>query len=307
MKRFLLVLIIFLIPLFVVLVCLEGIARNVPNEYKYKAEWMEQHADSVETLIFGSSHAFYGIDPKVIGKNTFSMAFTAQIPLQDQFLFHKYINDYKNLKRVILVISYFSLFDDGKGERGENWRNVNYKVYFDAPMFANFSKNSFFIFHPKPLEEKFLKFLHGNKSLAVDKNGFGYPIFKKKQTHILDKTSAQVWVNLHTVKNWQGLDENVKYVEKMITDCKKLNVDFIIVTTPTWHTYYERLNQEQLDKMHEVIHNLQKQYSIKYIDMMKDPRFNEKDFTDCNHMSCVGAQKLSAILKDSICVKTIDN
>lgn len=79
-----------------------------------------------------------------------------------------------------------------------------------------------------------------------------------------------------------------------------MHVQLVIVTTPTWHTYYDRLNQNQLNKMHEVISNLQKQYPIKYIDMLKDNRFVENDFTDCNHMSCVGARKLSSIISKDL-------
>lgn len=301
MKRFLITICIFLVPVFAFLACLEHIVRNVPNEYKYKAEWMETHVDSVETLILGTSHAFYGIDPSFFREKAFSLANSAQPLRYDAFLFSKYCNRLKSLKHVILSVSYFTLFDayDEKAE-GENWRSVNYKVYFDDPQISDLSKNSYFIFHPKPLEEKFKRFLKGNTILACSKNGFGYPIFRVHQKHVLDNASARVWVNHHTPKDWSGLKNNVGYLKLIAEECKKMHVQFVIVTTPTWHTYYERLDQKQLTKMHEVIHDLQKQYPIRYIDMMKDNRFVENDFTDCNHMSCVGARKLSSILNNCL-------
>lgn len=293
----------FLIPVFALLACLEHIVRNVPNEYKYKAEWMEAHADSVETLIFGTSHAFYGIDPMYFNGEAFSLASSAQPLRYDAFLLSKYSNRLKNLKQVILSVSYFTLFDaNNEKAEGENWRSVNYKVYFDDPQISDWSKNSYFVFHPKPLEEKFKKYLRGDTVIACSKNGFGYPIIREHQKHTLDNASARVWVNHHTAKDWSGLNNNVGFLKQIAEECRKMHAQFVIVTTPTWHTYYDRLNLKQLNKMHEVISNLQKQYPIKYIDMLKDSRFVEDDFTDCNHMSCVGARKLSTILNDSLSI-----
>lgn len=301
MKRFLITVCLFLIPVFALLACLEHIVRNVPNEYKYKAEWMEAHADSVETLIFGTSHAFYGIDPTYFKSKAFSLANSAQPLRYDAFLLSKYSNRLKNLKHVILSVSYFTLFDaNNEKAEGENWRSVNYKVYFDDPQVSDLSKNSYFVFHPKPLEEKFKKFLRGDTVIACSKNGFGYPIFREHQKHTLDNASARVWVNHHTAKDWSGLNNNVGFLKQIAEECRKMHVQLVIVTTPTWHTYYDRLNQNQLNKMHEVISNLQKQYPIKYIDMLKDNRFVENDFTDCNHMSCVGARKLSSIISKDL-------
>lgn len=297
MKRFLIYILLFFVPVLVFLVCLEITVRNVPNEYKYKAEWMETNAESVETLILGTSHAFYGIDPSFFKETAFSLANSAQPIRYDAFLFSKYSKRMKKLKRVILSISYFTLFDayDEKAE-GENWRAVNYKVYFDDPQISDLSKNSLFIFHPKPLEEKFKRFLKGDTILACSKNGFGYPIFREHQKHILDNASAQVWVNHHTPKDWRGLKNNYGYFKQIAEECKNMHVQLVVVTTPTWHTYYERLDKKQLAKMHEIICDLQKKYPIRYIDMLKDKRFIDNDFTDCNHMSCVGAKKLSSII-----------
>lgn len=304
MRRFLLYIILFFVPVLVFLVYLEIIVRNVPNEYKYKAEWMEANADSVETIILGTSHAFYGLDPSVLGKHAFSLANSAQKLRYDAFLLSKYSDRYKNLKHVILSVSYFTLFDSTEeSAEGENWRSVNYKVYFDDPNIHDWSKSSFFIFHPKPLEEKFKKFLIGNKILECSPQGFGYPIFRKEQKHVLDEASGLVWVKHHTTKNWSSLNKNIDYIKQIAKECQKQNAQFVIVTTPTWHTYYERLDQKQLKKMHEVIHDLQKQYSVKYIDMLKDERFVEEDFTDCNHMSCVGARKLSSIISKELSLK----
>jgi hypothetical protein len=281
--------------------CLETIVRNVPNEYKYKAEWMEANADSVETIILGTSHAFYGLDPSVFGKKAFSLANSAQKLQYDAFLLSKYSDRYKNLKHVILSVSYFTLFDkDAEEAEGESWRSINYKVYFGDTLNSSNIKNNFFIFHPKPLEEKFKRFLAGDTLIACAKNGFGYPIFREHQNHTLDDASALVWVNLHTMKDWSNLDNNILYLKQIANECHKRHAQFVIVTTPTWHTYYDKLDQKQLNKMHEVINDLQKQFSVKYIDLLKDNRFVEDDFTDCNHMSCVGARKLSLIIKNCL-------
>ena len=87
MKKFLIILLAFFIPVLCVLAGLEYMVRKAPNEYQYKAQWMEKNADRVETLILGTSHAFYGINPSYLGPNAFSLAASAQSLQYDEFLF----------------------------------------------------------------------------------------------------------------------------------------------------------------------------------------------------------------------------
>lgn len=299
MKKFLITILAFFIPVLFVLAGLEYMVRKAPNEYQYKAEWMEKNADRVETLILGTSHAFYGINPSYLGPNAFSLAASAQSLQYDEFLFFKYAPKCTNLKTVILPISYFTLFSGDMEDGSEWWRAINYKVYMDCPYHSSFSKYNFFISNSEPFRAKLTKIIKGNNIIECDSLGFGYPIYRKS-TPSLDEASVAAWVKLHTAKDFSCVEKNKQHILKIVEYCKSNHIRLIIVTTPTWKTYYERLNPPQLNVMKEIISQLTSKNNAIYLNYMQDVRFVATDFTDCNHMSCDGAQKLSSLIDSSI-------
>lgn len=299
MKKFLITLLAFFIPVLCVLAGLEYLVRNAPNEYQYKAEWMEKNASRVETLILGTSHAFYGINPSYLGPNAFSLAASAQSLQYDEFLFFKYAPKCKNLKTVILPISYFTLFSGDMEDGSEWWRAINYKVYMDCPYHSSFSKYNFFISNSEPFRAKLTKIIKGNTIIECDSLGFGYPIYRKS-TPTLDDASVATWVKHHTAKDFSCVQKNKQHIFKIADYCQTNHIRLVIVTTPTWKTYYERLNQSQLAVMNEFIGLLTSKYHATYFNCMQDDRFVATDFTDCNHMSCDGAIKLTKIIKDKL-------
>ena len=66
MKYFIKYITLFCIPVIIVIIAIEICDRRLPNTYKFKYEWMQQNANEVETLILGSSHSYYGIQPKYL-------------------------------------------------------------------------------------------------------------------------------------------------------------------------------------------------------------------------------------------------
>lgn len=299
MKKFLITLIAFFIPVLCVLAGLEYLVRKAPNEYQYKAEWMEKNAGRVEALILGTSHAFYGINPSYLGPNAFSLAASAQSLQYDEFLFFKYAPKCKNLKTVILPISYFTLFSRDMEDGSEWWRVINYKVYMDCPYHSSFSKYNFFISNSEPFRAKLTKIIKGNTIIECDSLGFGYPIYRKS-TPTLDDASVATWVKRHTAKDFSCVEKNKQHILRIADYCQSNHVRLVIVTTPTWKSYYERLNHSQLKVMSEFIELLISKYDITYLNYIQDKRFIATDFTDCNHMSCDGANKLSILISELI-------
>jgi len=82
--------------------------------------------------------------------------------------------------------------------------------------------------------------------------------------------------------------------------CQNKGIRLILVTTPAWHDYYDKLDQEQLLKMYELTHKLQKEFNLPYLDYLKSPLFGEDDFFDADHLSDVGAEKFTKILNRDI-------
>jgi hypothetical protein len=90
MKKFLKIFIYFFIPIVIASACLEVYMRHIPNSYKYKDEWMKKNGNTVETLILGSSHAYYGINPEYLSWKAFNLANVSQDLERDFFVLDKY-------------------------------------------------------------------------------------------------------------------------------------------------------------------------------------------------------------------------
>ena len=71
----------------------------------------------------------------------------------------------------------------------------------------------------------------------------------------------------------------------------------ILLTTPTYHTYYDVLETEQLRQMTAICTYLEQQYSnVTYLNWLKNQHFTEDDFFDADHLNEYGAQKLTMML-----------
>ena len=107
MKKFILKTIFFLLPILVLAVIMEISLRAIPNDYKQKRNYMDSHSDEIEVLVLGSSHSLYGINPKYFSQKTYNMAYVSQSLDLDYKILEKYYNRFKNLKTIIVDISYF--------------------------------------------------------------------------------------------------------------------------------------------------------------------------------------------------------
>lgn len=306
MKKFLKYSLLFLIPVIVFLVSTEYLLRQFPIPYKYKYEWMQKNADNVETLVFGSSHCFYGICPKFFESKAFSLANVSQGWAQDLFLLEYWADRYKNLNSIIVPISSYSWFSPGLEFGGESYRCRYYRIYMDCNLYPFFSLYNLEISDYTAAKNKMKSLIY---STFIKKAGWGcdeygwsaaYPLSGKNMINWNNGTEADAAVKRHTAKSWDYIEQNYAKIKEMAEFCKKRNINMVLVTTPCWHSYYDNLPQEQLSKMYELTHKIQKEYNLPYFDYLKDKRFEADDFYDSNHLSDVGAIKFTKILNEDI-------
>ena len=150
MRRFYIAVILFVLPIFVFMSGAEFAARQIPNYYSYKYNWMDQHAEEVETLILGSSHSLNSIIPRYFGEKSFNLALPGQTLKYDAYLFFRWADRCKKLKLVILPISYFSFFMDHSEWIGETYS----KIYLKSPFHSDFSRYNLEMLDFKSLHSK---------------------------------------------------------------------------------------------------------------------------------------------------------
>jgi len=301
MKKFLKNGLIFVFPLLLVLVPLEILLREVPNPYKYKYEWMQKNAPEVETLVLGSSHAFYGIRPEFLDGKAFSLANVAQEFQLDSFLINYWSDKYTHLKTVICPVSFFSWFDPGIEKGKESYRCRYYKIYMDCDLYSSISYN-FELSHLSSCKYKFKKIFADNPKAGCDEFGWGneQTLARKNKKAWKDGSDAAKTAKHHKRNIAENYRENYERMRNIALFCQNKGIRLILVTTPAWHDYFDKLDQEQLLKMYELTHKLQKEFNLPYLDYLKSPLFGEDDFFDADHLSDVGAEKFTKILNRDI-------
>ena len=300
MRRFLLYCVLFGAIIVSTLLLGECIIASSDNCYKYKHEWMLDNAEKVETLILGSSHAYYGISPLDFCEKSFNLANISQNFEYDYLLLKNYEKRLTELKTVILPMSYCSLFDARFEDGDEWWYAINYKKYMDVDVHSDFSKYNFEISKLSVYSGRLLKILSGNGLPPCDSLGFGmgYTLSARSQTWQED---ACVTVKRHTARDWSAFDWNLACLRSILALCRERSWRPVLVTLPSSHHYYNSLDSAQIGKMYEVVELMKSEYAdVEYFDFLRDGNFVDEDFFDCDHLSDIGARKFSKMFKDSI-------
>lgn len=270
-------------------------ARSYSNTYRFKSEFIIKNGVNIETLILGSSHTYYGIVPKYL-ENAFSLANESQGFLYDYLLLDKYIGYCSSLKTVILPISYFSFVSRGFEDTESWWYAINYKLYCDIDYHSDFSKYNFecsnFPIYVKKIKWK----LKGKSGIDCDSLGHGNTL--RAGIHNIDSFSKTI--KRHTAEDASMLADNISYIESIILLCKKHDVNVVLVTTPTWNSYFNNLDSEQHRLMINNVELIKNKYNLLYFDYLKDSRFTANDFYDCDHLCDDGAIKFSEILQSDL-------
>ena len=301
MKQFLKKTLLFGIPIIVCIVIMELVLRNIPNDYSYKRNYLDQNSNQIETLFLGSSHSLYAVNPEYLNSNTFNAAHVAQSLDYDVEILKKYANQMDKLKYIIVPIDYFSLYN--RLETGvEYWRIKNYTIYYGFDKSSGFVEN-LELLNGKWSENSFrvYKYLWKKKSeISCNQRGWGTNYNSKNKQDLF--VTAKAAAKRHAKKSISFFDENVKIVDEIISIAKSKNVKVIFYTCPAYKTYVSQLNQEQLQKTILTIKGIQNlNTNVFYYNFLNDAKFTAKDFYDADHLNEIGAEKFSKKM-DSIII-----
>lgn len=280
----------------------EHFLQEIPNDYFYKNEWLSNNIASVRILSLGNSHSFYGIEPSCFSKRAFNAAHVSQSIKYDSFIFHKFASQMDSLAVLIIPISYGSLFGDGPENEIEDWRVKYYSIYYGCKYHRFEPKYNLETYDGLHLKNVVYSILE--KANHRTCNEFGRDTTHKLENRSNDwKESGAVAAKRHTnVKiDMNIVEKNKRLVEEMVDKCVEKKTQVIVLTTPTFHTYRENLNQNQLKIMEECCDYFVKRYdNVCYLNLLADERFCENDFFDADHLNEFGAAKLTRILQHTI-------
>lgn len=300
MKGFIKSIILFLIPIVVLAISLEIRIRHIPNSYELKSEYLENKAERIETLILGSSHSFYGINPKYFTAPAFNMSNVSQSPDVDLAILKSYEHQLTNLKTVVIRLSYDTLFEQLKLSP-EDWRLKDYKLYTNVDLDYTLKHNSEVLAMGLKQSLEVLKneYFNNTPLLNCDSLGFGKV---KSQLKTIDLDNAgRIAAKRHTISSWHLLHKNSEVFKKIIEHCNQRHIKVLVVTPPAYKSYVNNLNTNQVDKMVETgIYLGEKYENCSYHNFMTRLNLIHSDFYDADHLNSLGAKKFSLILNSLI-------
>ena len=300
MKTFIKYALLFMLPIIILAIAAECFMRSIPNEYKYKNQWMNQHADSLETLVIGSSVGFYGVRPEFFSTNAFNLATISERPEYDYFLLKKYLPISKKLKNVVYPL-FYEIFVDPPFEQSQEWPRASYfKIYMDCPYHSWLSKYSLETTSFTAMADKYNKYkLFQGKDCDSLGYGLHYQLKNKKMNPEDSEADALKAVIARTNVDSKYKEYNYEYVCRVAQLCKENNIRLIMVAFPSTHTFNRLRNKIQLNDFYKRVNQIVAKYNCELHDFSDDNSFTCDDFFDATHLTELGAKKLT-IKIDSI-------
>jgi hypothetical protein len=280
-------------------------ARRLPNSYEQKKRSFESQRQSIKILVLGSSHASKGINPAFFSCTGFNFSNSSQSLYHDTQLCLKYIDELPQLKGVIIDISYISLYYDLK-DTPEKWREYFYYHYFGI------KRPSLDLCDPKAFTYTALYtrgFITDLVLCKIDpKKEFGdiQPTGWERAPHPADSSviSDSAGFQRATFHNSliikQNFISNCGYLEEMIRLLQKRKITVCLVSLPVYKTYSKYINPDIEKQNHQYIEGLCQKYGTEYYDLSAYASFTKEDFSDNDHLSISGAEKISRILDELI-------
>ena len=269
--------------------------RSIPNEYSYKWHYAMNHAAEIETLVLGNSHAYFGIDTDVFTPLALNAANVSQTLEKDDLFLRKHLPSLVKLKRVVITVSYHSLFR--RLNTGvEAWRETYYRIYWHESGVLPIKYN-FEVCSPFP-GYRIIKAFTRHRQRPCGKTGMfsGCKLSRRKDDW---RCTGPVAAERHTVSgNQRVFDDNCRLLKAMVAECMKKKIKVYILTLPAWSTYTAKLDPEQLRMTVDMCKRSVSSPNCYYYNFLEDSTFSEADFYDADHLNEFGASKMAKKLAD---------
>lgn len=296
MKRFIIFVLSFLIPILLLGVVLEVFIRKIPNDYITKADYLNKNANTIETLVLGSSHALYGVNPDYLNGTAYNTSFVSQTPDLDLAILKQYESKFQSLKNVVIRLSYATLFEK-LSDTSEDWRLKDYNLYFNLKQDYKFKYNSelLSVKLKTNLKRLYYYYILGESEQNISEYGWGINagLNPPKDLNEAGKKAAR----RHTADDLEWYKENTMIFEEIAEFCQQRNIKLIVLTFPGVESYNANMNQKQFIRTKEFGEFLESTYfNCNYYNFLDNPNFVSEDFFDGDHLNAQGAKKMTKLV-----------
>ncbi len=291
-----------MLPVFLVWAGVETFYRTVETNYSKKHEVIQQQYESVEILILGSSHSYYGINPEYFNRKTYNFSNISQSLYFDELLLNKHLDSLKELKAVVLTIGYFTLTqrDDGSEDR---WRKYFYdqQMDVDVPSVSTFDPKKYSLALSRRFNSSvdlISEYVKKGTIITHHPNGYG---IQDSSDIVQDKEAVSLNIARKHENGSMDYKVNEDRLKRIVSSCERKGVQLYLVQMPAYSAYYEALNKEKWQMTVKVLETLDASSEMtNHVNLTLHPSFTRDDLRDADHLTNAGATKCSKLLSGII-------
>jgi hypothetical protein len=272
------------------------------NEYSYKREYVENHADAIKVLVLGHSHAACGINAEIMGDSVYNFAMDGRQQYYDAVIAQRYLHTMPNLRVVIWPYGYGFEYNSYRYSHDKDHLNLQYMHYYQC-MYEKYMHISY---------ESYIPYWHWPEMLY---NSFDFS-FESLIQHDSEAKNDEKLAMPEKAVDWQhghlpakidysapiarkAFQESLGYFKQIAQACKDENVRLIVVGFPYYKTARDLVTARGLKDKQMCLDSMRAVYpQMEYYEFMDDDRFVDDDFLDATHLNSHGAKKFSLIIKD---------
>ncbi|MFV0197364.1 hypothetical protein OBK01_03990 [Empedobacter falsenii] len=249
-----------------------------------------QKTTNVDVLIIGSSHAYRGIDPRILAKegiSAFNLGSSAQTPINTKVLLHQYLEQI-NPKLVVYEAYAGTLAIDGVESSLDILSNnkidvnsikmaneVHNLLAYNTLIFSGFRQTF-------GLNKTFSEKIHQEDDTYISPTGY---VETKYRKNIFNKGNNTSW-NLKESQKEELID-NVNFI-------KSKGIDVYIIQAPITKILYNSIDNHQ--EVDQFLSTLGKYKNYQGLVELND----STDFFDNNHLNQIGVEKFNQPLVSDI-------
>jgi len=322
MKLFFKKILLFILPVFMLVIMMDFYLTNMNSLYKKKAEGLKKEAHEVEILILGNSQAARGVNPNYFTDYAFNIANAGQSIYFDKELTLQNIEALEKLKYVFISLDYNSLyFSSQRGERniwsyygnGIKHPSEDYNKADISPFLFGYYPIVSFSFLKKDLLAKWkfrnhARYLDFNTEIGVIKTDTlvkGFISFSGTNTSDFNNNYYRDRMNGHdrTINNSTEEEMVVNELDELITKLHSKGITAIFFSTPTFKDYAKILDPDIITHNNLIAEKLCKKYNMEFWDYAINHDFIKDEFFNPDHLNKKGAARFSKILDSRLLKK----
>tara|TARA_B100001146_G_scaffold210002_1_gene207485 strand:- start:4692 stop:5627 length:936 start_codon:yes stop_codon:yes gene_type:complete len=292
----------FFIPIVLLGILVEGLTRNIPTSYTYIAPYLDDHTESIEVVLLGSSQMKDAINAKMLSLPAVNLASGNQHHDTDFALLKQLLPKLPNVHTVVLEVSYshFELPHNGP----DFWKHAYPLLYYNVNAYqrTTYFKDELLFFANPPIMIERLNNYYNSHEDPAGFNDVGFDTLNyagkfKRLKYDEEAITRSDRFKIYKIPNKDLFDHNVAHFLEMIDYLQKQNIQVVVFQAPMYTSYLPQRHPDILRRRDSVLREQIRQNNLLLFSIEEDTlNFEVTDFWNESHLNPSGAKKATALL-----------